>query len=376
MKPLLTMLLGLLLTPLLWAVESQQANFRVEVIARNLDHPWGLAFLDSGQLLVTERSGQLRLVKQGRVGKPIAGLPEIWVGGQGGLLDVTVQGDWIYFSYAEPGTLPLTNSTAVARAKLSPDQRQLTDLEVIFRQQPKYVSRGHFGSRLAFSNDGYLFITLGERYLPRDDAQTLDNHHGKVIRLWPDGRVPGDNPYAKTGGAKQGAASQALPEIWSIGHRNIQGAAIHPGSGRLWIHEHGPQGGDEINVPAAGKNYGWPVITYGEEYGGGKIGEGTHKAGMEQPLHYWVPSIAPSGMAFYSGSAFPQWQGDLFVGSLKFQQLVRLELDGEKVVAEERLLKAEVGERIRDVVQGPDGLLYLLTDSDNGKIIQLQPTAR
>jgi len=376
MKPLLTMLLGLLLTPLLWAVESQQANFRVEVIARNLDHPWGLAFLDSGQLLVTERSGQLRLVKQGRVGKPIAGLPEIWVGGQGGLLDVTVQGDWIYFSYAEPGTLPLTNSTAVARAKLSPDQRQLTDLEVIFRQQPKYVSRGHFGSRLAFSNDGFLFITLGERYLPRDDAQTLDNHHGKVIRLWPDGRVPEDNPYAKTGGAKQNAASQALPEIWSIGHRNIQGAAIHPGSGRLWIHEHGPQGGDEINVPAAGKNYGWPVITYGEEYGGGKIGEGTHKAGMEQPLHYWVPSIAPSGMAFYTGSAFPQWQGDLFVGSLKFQQLVRLELDGEKVVAEERLLKAEVGERIRDVVQGPDGLLYLLTDSDNGKIIRLQPTPR
>ena len=376
MKPLLTMLLGLLLTPLLWAVESQQANFRVEVIARNLDHPWGLAFLDSEQLLVTERSGQLRLVKQGRVGKPIAGLPEIWVGGQGGLLDVAVQGDWIYFSYAEPGTLPLTNSTAVARAKLSPDQRQLTDLEVIFRQQPKYVSRGHFGSRLAFSNDGYLFITLGERYLPRDDAQTLDNHHGKVIRLWPDGRVPEDNPYVKTGSAKQNAASQALPEIWSIGHRNIQGAAIHPGSGRLWIHEHGPQGGDEINVPAAGKNYGWPVITYGEEYGGGKIGEGTHKAGMEQPLHYWVPSIAPSGMAFYTGSAFPQWQGDLFVGSLKFQQLVRLELDGEKVVAEERLLKAEVGERIRDVVQGPDGLLYLLTDSDNGKIIQLQPTAR
>ena len=271
--------------------------------------------------------------------------------------------DWIYFSYAEPGTLPLTNSTAVARAKLQ--DNKLTALEVLFRQQPKYVSRAHFGSRLAFSPDGYLFITLGERYLAKDDAQTLDNHHGKVIRLWPDGRIPSDNPYVNN--------KRALPEIWSMGHRNMQGAAINPSTGKLWIHEHGPQGGDEINIPQPGKNYGWPVITYGENYGGGKIGEGTHKNGMEQPLYYWVPSIAPSGMAFYTGDQFPQWQGDLFVGSLKFRQLVRLELDGDKVVAEERMLDQELGERIRDVVQGPDGLLYLLTDQSNGKIIRLHP---
>ena len=366
MKHLLPGILGLLFSPLLMAVDSQQARFQVEVVTSQLDHPWGLAFLGRDKLLVTERSGQLRLVTNGKVSKPITGLPEIWVGGQGGLLDVASHRDWIYFSYAEPGSLPLTNSTAVARGKLNTEKLQLTGLEVIFSQQPKYVSRGHFGSRLAFSDKGYLFITLGERYLPRDDAQTLDNHHGKMIRLWPDGRVPQDNPYTKQ--------AKALPEIWSIGHRNIQGAAMHPQTGELWIHEHGPQGGDEINIPQAGKNYGWPVITYGEEYGGGKIGS-THQAGMEQPLYYWVPSIAPSGMTFYSGNAFPQWQGDLFLGSLKFRQLVRLELDGNKVVAEERMLQDEIGERIRDVVQGPDGLLYLLTDSDNGKIIRLKPHA-
>jgi glucose/arabinose dehydrogenase len=359
--------LGLLLPILCWAnpdtVNSQQARFQIEVVATGLDHPWGLEFLADGRMLVSERSGQLRTVSNGKVSAPIKGLPEIWTGGQGGLLDVAVHQDWIYFSYAEPGTLPLTNSTAVARARLTGNK--LEQLSVIFSQQPKYVSRAHFGSRLAFSPQGHLYVSLGDRYMPRDDAQTLDNHHGKMIRLWPDGRIPKDNPYLDQKGA--------LPEIWSIGHRNIQGAAIHPTTGKLWIHEHGPRGGDEINIPQAGKNYGWPVITYGEEYSGGKIGEGTHKAGMEQPLYYWVPSIAPSGMTFYSGDAYPQWRGDLFVGSLKFRQLVRLELDGEKVVAEERLLQDEVGERIRDVVQGPDQLLYLITDSDNGKIIRLQP---
>lgn len=349
-------------------IKSEQANFRIEVVAQGLDHPWGMAFLPDGRILVTERAGQLRTVQDGKVSKPIAGLPKIWVGGQGGLLDVALYQDWVYFSYAEPGKLPLTNSTAVARGKLKgQDQEQhLEQVQVIFSQQPKYVSRAHFGSRLAFAPDGHLFITLGERYLARDDAQTLDNHHGKVIRLWPDGKVPADNPYVDTPGA--------LPEIWSIGHRNIQGAAIHPQTGKLWLHEHGPQGGDEINIPEAGKNYGWPVITYGEEYGGGKIGQGTHRAGMEQPLYYWVPSIAPSGMLFYTGDAFPKWRGDLLVGSLKFRQLVRLELEGEKVVAEERLLQDEVNERIRAVVQGPDQTLYLLTDSDNGKIIRLIPS--
>lgn len=359
----LILIASLLFSTLLMAVETQQASVQVEVVASKLDHPWGLAFLADGRMLVSERSGQLRTVANGKVSDPIQGLPEIWVGGQGGLLDVAVYGDWIYFSYSEPGALPLTNSTAVARGKLQ--QNRLTDLQVIFSQQPKYVSRAHFGSRLAFDNDGHLFITLGDRYLPRDDAQTLDNHHGKVVRLWADGQVPKDNPFVTQKGA--------LPEIWSIGHRNLQGAAIHPVSGKLWTHEHGPRGGDEINIPAPGKNYGWPVITYGEEYSGGKIGEGTEKAGMEQPVHYWVPSIAPSGMAFYTGDQFPNWKGDLFVGSLKFSLLVRLELDGDKVVSEERMLQNEIGERIRDVVQGPDGFLYLLTDSNNGKIIRLKP---
>ncbi|RLU00640.1 PQQ-dependent sugar dehydrogenase [Ketobacter sp.] len=372
----LILLAGLWLPCLLWAVESQQARFQVEVVAQGLDHPWGLDFLADGRLLVSERSGQLRTVTVAPVAgnntdnkapatlsDPIQGLPDIWTGGQGGLLDVARYQDWIYFSYAEPGSLPLTNSTAVARAKLQANR--LTDLQVVFRQQPKYVSRAHFGSRLVFDQAGHLYITLGDRYLPRDDAQTLDNHHGKIIRLWADGRVPEDNPFVATRGA--------LPEIWSLGHRNSQGATLHPVTGELWTHEHGPRGGDEINLIQPGHNYGWPVITYGEEYSGGKIGEGTHKAGLEQPLHYWVPSIAPSGMTFYSGDAFPAWQGDLFVGSLKFRQLVRLELDGHKVVGEERLLEQEVGERIRDVVQGPDGFLYLLTDQSNGKILRLRP---
>ncbi|MAR90466.1 MAG: oxidoreductase [Pseudomonadales bacterium] len=346
-------------------IETQQASFVVETLASGLDHPWGLAFVTPDRILITERSGQLRIFEDGKLSEPVQGLPEIWVGGQGGLLDVAANQGWIYFSYSEPGSLPLTNSTAVARGKLN--GRQLSELEVIFSQEPKYVSRAHFGSRLVFSG-GYLFITLGERFSAKDDAQTLDNHHGKVVRIFPDGRVPEDNPY-------QGQ-DNALPEIWSIGHRNIQGATLHPTTGALWIHEHGPQGGDEINIPEPGENYGWPVITYGEKYGGGKIGEGTEKPGMEQPLYYWVPSIAPSGMTFYTGTAFPQWRGDLFVGSLKFRQLVRLELDGNEVVGEERMLQDAVGDRIRDVVQGPDGLLYLLTDEDNGRLLRLKPVTQ
>lgn len=342
---------------------TEQAEITIDIVAEGLDHPWGLDFMTKTRLLVTERSGQLRIVDNGKVGEPVKGLPEIWTGGQGGLLDVALYQDWVYFSYAEPGTIPLTNSTAVARGKLK--DNRLTGVEVVFRQDPKYVSRAHFGSRLAFSDEGYLFITLGERYLPRDDAQTLDNHHGKMIRIKPDGSVPKDNPYVNS--------KDALPEIWSIGHRNIQGAAFHPDTGVLWIHEHGPKGGDEINIPEAGKNYGWPVITYGKEYSGGDIGVGTHKKGMEQPLYQWTPSIAPSGMTFYTGNRYPEWKGDLFVGSLKFQQLVRLELDGNKVISEERFLDKALRERIRDLVQGPDDYLYLLTDEDNGKIIRLLP---
>lgn len=332
-------------------------------VASGLEHPWGMAFLDDGRIVVSERPGRLRIIDNGRVGAPLKGLPDIAAGGQGGLLDVAVNDDWLYFSYSEPGNTAKENSTAVARAKLEGDT--LTEVDVIFRQSPKFPSRGHFGSRLAFAPDGSLFITLGDRQRASDDAQTLNNHHGKVVRIWPDGRIPEDNPFVDKDGA--------LAEIWSLGHRNVQGAAIHPDTGELWTHEHGPQGGDEVNITRAANNYGWPVITYGEQYGGGKIGVGNQKEGMQQPVHYWVPSIAPSGMRFYTGDAYPQWQGDLFVGSLKFMFLARLTLDGNKVVKEERLYEGELGQRLRDVVQGPDGLLYLLTDHRRGKLYQLQP---
>lgn len=336
---------------------------KLVTVASGLAHPWGMGFLEDGRILVSERGGALRIVDGASVSAPLEGLPEIAVGGQGGLLDVAVRGEWIYFSYSEPGPRRGENSTAVARAKLADEG--LRDLEVIFRQSPKFPSRGHFGSRLAFAPDGSLFITLGDRQRASADAQTLDNHHGKVVRIWPDGRVPEDNPFVEQEGA--------LPEIWSLGHRNVQGAAIHPTSGALWTVEHGPQGGDEVNLTQAGVNYGWPIITYGEQYGGGKIGIGTEREGLAQPQHYWVPSIAPSGMTFYHGDAYPQWQGSLFVGSLKFMFLARLTLDGQRIVAEERLYEGEVGQRVRDVVQGPDGLLYLLTDHPRGKLLRLEP---
>jgi glucose/arabinose dehydrogenase len=250
----------------------------------------------------------------------------------------------------------------VARAKL--DGQRLVDLKVIFRQQPKVSSSAHFGSRLVFARDGRLFITLGDRYSRRDDAQTLDTHHGKVVRINADGSVPADNPYAQRAGA--------LPEIWTIGHRNIQGAALHPLTGELWSHEHGPQGGDELNIELPGRNYGWPVITNGREYVTGlKIGEGTTRADVEPALKTWVPSIAPNGMAFLTSDRYPGWKGNLFIGALSGQALVRLELDGRKVVSEERLLQS-LGERIRDVRQGPDGWLYLLTDNDNGRILRIE----
>lgn len=340
-------------------------------VAQGLDHPWAVAFLPQGQFLITERPGRMRVVSaSGQVSPPLAGVPAVAAGGQGGLLDVVTDTAFarnrrIFFCFSEPAAAGgRGNSTALARATLSEDARSLQDVKVIFSQRPKVDSSLHFGCRIVQAADGNLFLTLGDRYHRKDDAQKLDNHHGKIIRITPEGAVPPDNPFAKQPGA--------LPEIWSYGHRNPQGATLGP-EGKLWMHEHGPQGGDEINQPQPGRNYGWPVITYGENYGGGKLGEGTAKAGMEQPLHYWVPSIAPSGMAFLTSARYgAAWQGSLFIGSLKFGTLHRLEVAGGKVQREEKLLQGN-GERIRDVRQGPDGLLYMVTDSPQGRLLRLQP---
>ena len=338
-------------------------------VASGLQNPWSLAFLPDGRMLVTERPGRMRIVSaDGRLGEPLQGLPKVEVGGQGGLLDVVLDPKFadnalVYWSFSEADPEGGSgNSTAVARGRL--DGSALRDVRVIFRQSPKFTSRAHFGSRLVFARDGRLFVTLGDRFLRRDDAQTFDNDHGKIVRIESDGRIPPDNPFVGRAGAR--------PEIWSYGHRNVQGAALHPVTGELWADEHGPQGGDELNVIEPGKNYGWPVITYGAEYGSGaKIGEGIAKTGMEQPLTYWVPSIATSGLAFLTSERYPGWKGSAFIGALAGQMLVRLELDGRKVVHEDRLLK-DFGERIRDVRQGPDGWLYLLTDSKNGRIVRLE----
>ena len=348
---------------------AQSVTLKPVTVARGLQHPWGLAFLPDGRLLVTERPGRMRIVSaDGRLGEPLAGLPPVVYGGQGGLLDVALDPAFatnrrVYWSYSEADPLGgRANGTAVARGRLDGDR--LAEVEVIFRQQPKIASSAHFGSRLVFARDGRLFITLGERFVRRDDAQLLDNDLGKIVRIEADGRIPADNPFVDRPGAR--------PEIWSYGHRNVQGAALMPASGELWVDEHGPQGGDELNRVLPGRNYGWPVITYGAKYGSGEpIGEGTAKAGMEQPLTYWVPSIATSGLAFLTSDRYPGWKGNAFVGGLKAQLLVRLQLDGNRVVREERLL-TEFGERIRDVRQGPDGWLYLLTDSGDGRIVRLE----
>lgn len=344
---------------------TRHGRVRVETVARGLSHPWGLAFLPDGRMLVTERPGRLRIVgPDGTVGPPLAGVPAVVASGQGGMLDVALdpgfaQNRVIWLTYSEPGAGGA--GTALARARLG--GAGLEQLRVVFRQQPKLGGGGHFGSRIVFSRDGHIFVTLGER-MRRDMAQDLRRHTGKVVRLSPDGSVPPDNPFV--------GRRDALPEIWSWGHRNPQGATLHPATGALWIVEHGAMGGDEVNIPKPGRNYGWPVITYGRDYSGARIGEGTSKAGMEQPVHYWDPSIAPSGMTFYTGDRYPGWNGSLFVGSLKFGMLVRLETSGERVTAEERLLQG-LDERIRDVRQGPDGYLYLLTDEGNGRILRLTP---
>jgi glucose/arabinose dehydrogenase len=346
---------------------SVKGALRVETVARGLNHPWALAFLPDGRLLVTERPGQIRLVdRDGRLSAPLSGVPQVQARGQGGLLDVALDPRFddsrlVYLSYAEPGEGG-TAGTAVARGRLG--EGRLEEVRVIYRQQPKVKGANHFGSRLVFARDGTLFVTQGDRFDYREQAQDLSSGLGKLVRINPDGSVPRDNPFVSRDGA--------LPEIWSYGHRNIQSAALQPQTGQLWTVEHGARGGDELNRPEPGKNYGWPVITYGVDYSGAKIGEGTAKPGMEQPLYYWDPVIAPSGMVFYTGEAFPDWQGSLLIGSLRPGLLVRLTLDAGRVAREERYL-ADLDERIRDVRQGPDGLPYLLTDSRDGRVLRLTP---
>jgi glucose/arabinose dehydrogenase len=335
---------------------------RVTDVARGLEHPWGLAFLPDSRLLVTERPGRLRLVTNGQLSEPLAGVPAVYGRGQGGLLDVALgpgfaQDRLVYLSFSEPGEDGA--GTAVARGRLG--ECGLEGTHVIWRQQPKVDGPNHWGSRLVFRPDGTLFVTLGERYAYRERAQDLSVTLGKIVRINPDGTVPRDNPFVGRDGVR--------PEIWSYGHRNIQAAALDA-RGQLWTVEHGARGGDELNNPQPGKNYGWPVITYGRDYNYAKIGEGTHKAGMEQPIYYWDPSIAPSGAAFYTGDLFPEWRGNLFVGALAGQALHRLVLDDERVVGEEKLL-SDLGERIRDVRQGPDGALWLLTDHPDGRVLRL-----
>ena len=361
---------ALLVPPPAGAAETYpgaHGRLRVETVADGLELPWSLAFLPDGRMLVAEQFKGLRLVRRdGALGPRIDGVPELYAVNQGGLLDLALHPDYpdpplLFFAFAEIGLGG--TGTAVARAELDLDAHALRDLEVIFRQQPKSVGDRHFGARLAFGPDGKLFVTLGDRAQPHR-AQDASIHRGQVIRIAPDGSIPDDNPFV--------GRPDHRPEIWSIGHRNPQGAAIHPRTGTLWIHEHGPIGGDELNVVEPGRNYGWPVIHYGEANSGGKHGAGTHEPGMRQPIRYWDPSIAPSGMTFYTGELFPAWRGDLLLGALGFRMLVRLELDGRKVVHEEHLLRG-LGLRIRDVVQGPDGAIYLTNDSRRGRILRVTP---
>jgi glucose/arabinose dehydrogenase len=343
---------------------------QAETVAKGFEHPWALAFLPDGRMLVTERPGRLRIVEgDGRVSKPVDGVPRVFARGQGGLLDVALdprfaENRLVYLSYAEPGE-GSTAGTAVARGKLG--EGKLEDVQVIYRQQPKVEGGNHFGSRLVFARDGTLFVTHGDRFAYREKAQDLSSGLGKIVRINPDGSVPKDNPFVGRAGAR--------PEIWSYGHRNVQSAALDPQSGRLWTVEHGARGGDELNHPEAGKNYGWPIITYGVDYSGAKIGEGTAKPGMEQPVYYWDPVIAPSGMAIYTGDAFPDWKGSMLIGSLNPGLLVRLTLKDGQVAREDRYL-GDLRERTRDVQQGPDGLIYVVTDSRDGRILRVKPTSR
>ena len=345
-------------------------NVTAETVVSGLEHPWALAFLPDGRILVTERPGRLRIVDTGgRLSEPLAGVPAVHAVSQGGLLDVAIdpafaQNQLVYLSFSEPGEGG-TSGTAVARGRLG--NGRLDNVEVIYRQEPKVRSGGHFGSRLVFSREGMLFITQGDRQAAtfRGQAQQLSSGIGKIVRVNRDGGIPGDNPFVGQNGAR--------PEIWSLGHRNVQAAALHPETGQLWTVEHGAMGGDELNHPEKGKNYGWPVITYGRDYSGASIGEGAQREGMEQPVYYWDPVIAPSGMAFYTGDRYPGWRGSVIIGGMGVRALVRLTMENDRVTGEERYLG---GARIRDVQQGPDGLLYLVTDEDNGQLLRVVPKAR
>ena len=349
---------------------STNGVVRAETVARNLVHPWALAFLPDGRMLVTERPGRLRIIDaNGVVSAPLTGVPAVHAVGQGGLLDVALdpnfaQNRTIYLSYAEPGGGGLAG-TAVARGRLT--DTGLEDVRVIYSQRPKMQGGGHYGSRLIFGRDGTLFITQGDRMNHRDSAQSLTAGMGKIMRINTDGTIPRDNPFV--------GRNDAQPEIWSYGHRNLQGGALNPETGQIWTVEHGPRGGDELNHPEAGRNYGWPVIGYGIDYSGARLHESTTREGMEQPVYYWDPVIAASGMAFYTGDRYPGWKGSVFIGSMTPGALVRLEMSGGNVTKEERYL-GDMRERIRDVQQGPDGLLYLVTDSDDGQVLRVVPAGR
>jgi aldose sugar dehydrogenase len=350
------------------AAEAQ--TLKPVVVAQGLSNPWGLAFLPDGRMLVTEKAGRLRIVERdGRVSAALSGMPSVVDSGQCGLLDVVVDPQFaanqrIFFTFAEAGegAEAGTNSTAVGRARLVGDKLQ--EVRTIFSQKPKVSSQHHCGSRIVIGADSLLIVGLGDRFSRKEDAQNPANHLGKIIRIDAEGRAAADNPFVKTAGA--------APEVWSLGHRNIQGMALRPGTSELWESEHGPQGGDEINVVEPGRNYGWPLVTYGRNYGSGtRIGDEGPKAGFEHPLKWWVPSIAPSGLAFISSDRYPGWKGSLVVGALRDQSLTRLTLDGRKVTAEQRLVTG-VSERIRDVRQGPDGWLYVLTDGSQARLIRLE----
>ncbi|WP_457418059.1 PQQ-dependent sugar dehydrogenase [Roseateles sp. P5_E7] len=364
-------LLPLVIT--LGCAAAQAQSPQLETVVDGLKTPWAVAFLPGGEFLVTERDGTMRTAKAGgKPSSPIQGLPAVDAAGQGGLLDVQLDSGFasnrtLYFCFSEPSADKKTNSTALASAKLSADLKRLTDVKVIFSQQPKMDSKLHFGCRIVEAPDGKLFLSLGERYKGMQSAQTLDNHLGKIVRIGKDGSVPADNPFVKTAGA--------LPEIWSYGHRNSQGLTLDE-KGRLWQTEHGPQGGDELNLISPKLNYGWPVITYGENYGGGKIGEGiAAKAGMEQPVVKWVPSIALSGLVKLKSAKYGAgWQGSFFIGSLKFGYLERVKLGADDRLVEQEKLFADAG-RMRDVREGPDGLLYLVLEG-HGRVVRVVPAAR
>ncbi len=376
---LLTAAHALILPGLVWthpafAVQTRapaapRTAVKVETVAKGLAHPWALQFLPDGRMLVTERPGRLRIVtREGTLSAPISGVPKVHAAGQGGLLDVALAPDFatsqeIFLTFAEPRD-GRANGTSVARARLALTDKggSLADVRVIFRQQPSFASNLHFGSRIVFVTDGTFYLTVGDRYSQKQEAQKPDNHIGKVIRLNRDGTPFAGNPKKRGWDAA----------IWSIGHRNVQSAALHPETGELWTVEHGARGGDEVNLVRKGLNYGWPIITYGRDYSGAAIGEGTAKSGMEQPIYYWDPSIAPSGAAFYTGGLFPSWKGNLLVGGLATQELSRLVLEGDQVVAEEKLL-VDLGARIRDVRMGPDGAVWVLTDDTDGRLLRLVP---